>query len=376
MFAYGTSFLLYLEWENDAGWPLLLLPAVCAVISIVVAALCFRRNATEKTDRVEAIAFSTDVWLTLIYLGIAWRLGTGAAVNVGFLIATNLTAVTAFLPVIRSTWQAPYRELPGPWVVWTLAYALLGVATWMADGGQNPVLFVYPVLNMVLHGLVAAFSLREEVKVTRYFDRAKSLYLQRSRIEGVGLFAGRTFQRGEPIWQMTGRLVGGSLADEDPNYIGVGRDLWIDPDQPFDRLNHSCAANAAFGAKHQLYALRTIAPNEEITLDYSTTEADPDWTMTCACGHLSCRQTLGAIQIDFADAVEAPPASPLMQAIWRRERLEAERRDQQPMRPPAMRGDEALRVRSRRGVRGRRSGGFTLPGWGGPVRPVAGAGEG
>ena len=320
MFAYGTSFLLFLEYKNNATWELLALPAVCAVISVFVAGLCFRRNATERTDRVEALAFSTDLWLTVAYAALALGLADPTRFHVGFLIATNLTALTCFVPIIRSTWQAPYRELPGPWLVWTLAYATLGLATWLADGGRNPVLLVYPLLNMVLHGIVALLTLREEVKVTRYFDRAKTLYLQRSFIDGVGVFAGRAFARGAPIWKMSGRLVEASSARSHPNFIGIGPGKWVDPDAPFDRLNHSCVANAAFGPRRQLYALRAIEPGEEITLDYSTTEADPEWAMACRCEAPTCRRHVFAIQVSFADAVAAPAASPLMQLVWRTRR--------------------------------------------------------
>ena len=97
----------------------------------------------------------------------------------------------------------------------------------------------------------------------------------------------------------------------------------IDPDRPLDHINHHCTPNAAFGPRRQLIALRPIAPHEEVTIDYSTTEADSAWTMRCACGAAACRGTLFAIQHSFADAPEPPRASPLMQLIWQHRRIPA-----------------------------------------------------
>src|SRR3989344_4876352 len=43
MFAYGTSFLLILEWDRDASFALLALPAACALLSIIIALYCLHK---------------------------------------------------------------------------------------------------------------------------------------------------------------------------------------------------------------------------------------------------------------------------------------------------------------------------------------------
>ena len=134
------------------------------------------------------------------------------------------------------------------------------------------------------------------------------------------MIAGRRFEAGEVVWRLTGKPVFGAVTESGPNYIGLGPDVWIDPDRPLDHINHHCAPNAAFGPRRQLIALRPIEPDEEVTIDYSTTEADPAWTMHCACGAPGCRGTLFAIQRSFADRPEPPMASPLMQLVWRQRR--------------------------------------------------------
>jgi len=323
MFAYGTALLVLLEASDGASWPMLALPGTCAVMSIFIALLCLRKGATEKVDRVEAVAFSADVWLTALWAAIAFGSGDISPYSAGFLLAGNVTTLTAFFPVLRSTWKTPEREQPLPWLVWTSAYSVLAVVTFLADRGQHPALMVYPVLSMALHGSVALMALRGPARILRWVDAARSIYIGRSAIHGRGMIAGRRFEAGEPVWTLTGRPVFGAVTESGPNYIGLGPDVWIDPDLPLDHINHHCAPNAAFGPRRQLLALRPIEPHEEVTIDYSTTECDAAWAMRCGCGAADCRGTLYSIQHSFAHRDEAPAASPLMQLVWRQRRAAA-----------------------------------------------------
>ena len=131
------------------------------------------------------------------------------------------------------------------------------------------------------------------------------------------MIAGRRFDAGEMVWRLTGKPVFGAVTESGPNYIGLGPNVWIDPDLPLDHINHHCEPNAAFGPRRQLLALRPIEAHEEITIDYSTTEADPRWSMPCSCGAAGCRKMLYAIQHSFGQAPAPPQASPLMQLVWR-----------------------------------------------------------
>lgn len=318
MFAYGTALLVLLEYGDGAAWEVLALPATCAFMSIFIALLCLRKGATEKVDKVEAVAFSADVWLTLLWFAIAFGYGEIALYSAGFLLAGNVTTLTAFFPVLRSTWKTPEREQPLPWLVWTSAYIILAVVTVLSDRFQNPALLVYPVLSAVLHGSVALMSLRGRANIGRWVDAARTIYIGKSAIHGNGMIAGRRFEQGEHIWTLTGKPVFGAVTESGPNYIGIGPDVWLDPDLPLDHINHHCAPNAAFGPRRQLIALRPIEAHEEVVMDYSTTECDAAWAMGCSCGAAECRGTLYSIQHAFAHQDEPPAASPLMQLVWRR----------------------------------------------------------
>ncbi|HYN45106.1 MAG TPA: SET domain-containing protein-lysine N-methyltransferase [Allosphingosinicella sp.] len=320
MFAYGTGLLVLLEFSDGATWPVLALPATCAALSVGIALLCMRKRATDPVDRVEATAFSADVWLTVLWAAIAFGYGNISPFSAGFLLAGNVTTLTAFFPVLRSTWRTPERERPEPWLVWTAAYSLLTVVTLLADQGRHPALLVYPLLSVALHGSIAVMAIRGRVGLSRWVDAARSIYIGRSAIHGEGMIAGRRFEAGEVVWKMTGTPVFGAVTESGPNYIGLGPGVWLDPDLPLDHINHHCAPNAAFGARRQLVALRPIGPHEEVTLDYSTTEADPAWSMGCGCGAAECRGILYAIQRSFAERAQPPEASPLMQLVWHHRR--------------------------------------------------------
>lgn len=318
MFAYGTSLVAFLAWENGAQWPELLLLVACAAMSVIVALMCLRKNATEPVDRFEAIVFSADLWLTIGYAALVFSQVEKLTYVAAFLVLGNVTTLTSFMPILRSTWRDPRREQPLPWIVWSVAYLLLTAATLQLTGLTQPVLLFYPLANVVLHTAMALFSLRKSLS-GRHFDADGSiLYHDSSPIAGEGVFAGRDFATGEKIWTMSGLVYGNSRTGADPDFVGLAPGLWMDPDAPLNKLNHSCNPNAHFGAKRRLFALRPIRKGEEVTFDYSTSEVDAQWTMSCDCRAEGCRHGLHAIQISFADRDEPPPASPMMQLLWRK----------------------------------------------------------
>jgi hypothetical protein len=329
MFAYGTALMLFLEWQSGASWSLLVLPAVCALMSIVVALLCMNKGFIGPSDYFEKSAFGADLGLTLGYITLTNVKLTGPLMNTGFVVAGNLTTLTAFLPILRSTWKNPENEKAAPWIFWTVAYGLLVVSTVLSEGLSATALLLYPCLSFCLHGAIAVLALTTP-KVERAFtDASEATYVGLSSIEGLGVFAGREFAVNDPICTLTGPHRFGPVAMETgPNWIGIGKSEWIDPDLPLDHINHSCEPNAAFSEGLILRAIRPIARDEEITMDYSTTEADLTWRMSCACGTPSCRRTLTSIQTAFADLDSPPQAVPAMQKIWYESQIQFEPLDQ------------------------------------------------
>jgi uncharacterized protein len=118
---------------------------------------------------------------------------------------------------------------------------------------------------------------------------------------GRGLFTTRAFKRHDKVLELKGELryfASRSLSDSHrfENWVGIGRDRWIDPAEPYAFLNHSCEPNLGIFGEREFVALREIAANQELTFDYSISEDELPWTMACLCGSPSCRGTIRSIQ--------------------------------------------------------------------------------
>lgn len=126
----------------------------------------------------------------------------------------------------------------------------------------------------------------------------------KSSIIGKGLFADEKIKRNEKIAYIEGpiRVVRdfSNFSKKDYfasfNWIGIGKYSWIDTiNSPFRFINHSCDPNSAIIGTRTVIALKNINQDEEITMDYSLTEAGQDWSIVCSCGSKNCRGKIGPI---------------------------------------------------------------------------------
>ncbi len=128
------------------------------------------------------------------------------------------------------------------------------------------------------------------------------LYLRESRINGKGLHTSRKIKKGERIGMIEGEIEivrkwTPALSLKSPNWIGIGRYSWINTkNSPFRFINHSCDPNTYIVGKRTVVALEDIKEGQEITMDYSFTEADKGWSIEkCTCGSSNCRKRIGPI---------------------------------------------------------------------------------
>lgn len=84
-------------------------------------------------------------------------------------------------------------------------------------------------------------------------------------------------------------------ASQEPNMVGIGKNLWLDPAEPYKYINHSCSPNLGIKGKVSFVALRDIESGEQLTFDYSISE-DSLWEMECLCGSENCRQVIRGIR--------------------------------------------------------------------------------
>jgi len=123
-----------------------------------------------------------------------------------------------------------------------------------------------------------------------------------SPIHGRGLFAIGEFQSGEIVCVKGGYVFTRATLAElapvlGPAEIQIADDLFIGPRSADDRegamifSNHSCDPNIGVQGQIVFVALRPIAPGEELTHDWATTD-DDDYSMPCRCGAPGCRGTI------------------------------------------------------------------------------------
>jgi SET domain-containing protein len=129
-----------------------------------------------------------------------------------------------------------------------------------------------------------------------------------SDIEGRGLFASAAIRQGESIWRKDPGEKTYSQAEIDRLTAAQKKNFYnycyqTGPDQFYgtpdgnagddaDYMNHSCSPNTWFEADGSMTAMRDIAPGEEITYDYATSESRANFRLRCRCGSPLCRGTV------------------------------------------------------------------------------------
>lgn len=142
----------------------------------------------------------------------------------------------------------------------------------------------------------------------------KHFFVGNSKIEGRGLIAGENIPKGKIITRIKGSLkfkINKNKKDaiSHPDWVGVKKDIWIDPLRPHKFLNHSC--NPTAGAQGvTIISIRDIKEGQEITIDYSTIEGDRRWEMACSCGEKNCRKIIKSIEFLTPEQFKAIPYIP------------------------------------------------------------------
>jgi SET domain-containing protein len=119
------------------------------------------------------------------------------------------------------------------------------------------------------------------------------LEVRQTEQKGRGVVALEPIAKGRRILAFQGRVLKTSELTDDLLAMQIGPDLWLGSDGTLldDCVNHSCDPNAGFlDGEPVLHALRDIVAGEEIGWDYSTSIAEPGWTLECRCGAPNCRK--------------------------------------------------------------------------------------
>jgi hypothetical protein len=247
MFDYGTGLLTFLEFRSGAGWQELLLPIACSICSIVVAALCLRLVKIRQVEISDIVAFAIDVALTAAYVALWVLHNDGLDRNlenlavIAVLLCANATTLVSFIPILRSTLRRPQDERALPWLLWTFAYASLFVVTLRdVSALERLTLLIYPALNATLHFAIAVLAMSRWWRASTRVPFS----VQHTGKTGLGLFTPRGYEKGECVFVLSGKLrwmESTSIEDalNNENWIGVGKNRWVEPDAPYMFINHS-----------------------------------------------------------------------------------------------------------------------------------------
>jgi SET domain-containing protein len=138
--------------------------------------------------------------------------------------------------------------------------------------------------------------------VTALTYRSPKTDVRPSPIHGIGLFAKHAIARGDIVAVKGGHVLTAAQWEDlqpalGPAEIQISEDLVIAPVDRAERddsmlyTNHSCDPNLAIQGQIVLVAMRDVAPDEELTIDWATTD-DGDHEMRCRCGSAHCRGTV------------------------------------------------------------------------------------
>lgn len=105
------------------------------------------------------------------------------------------------------------------------------------------------------------------------------------------LQATRGFKTGEIICAFSA-----SAVSSVPSYLtvqtGIDKHITLSPEF-LQYMNHSCVPNVFFDTQRmELICLRDIAPGDEITFFYPSTEWEMAQPFLCQCGHAECLQII------------------------------------------------------------------------------------
>lgn len=143
---------------------------------------------------------------------------------------------------------------------------------------------------------------RRKQAVSRERKKSRSLSIKKSALHGLGCFATVRFLTGNRIAKYEGEKISRNEAMRRSNRPDGKRISELEAEWYIDGsvdgnqtqyINHSCDPNAdafVIGGSLVIFALREIAPGEEITVDYlNSFEQDQS---VCQCRTALCRQRI------------------------------------------------------------------------------------
>jgi len=121
-------------------------------------------------------------------------------------------------------------------------------------------------------------------------------------LEGKGVFSEQSIKKGKSVFVFANRI---KKINHKPGCnckvccrcIQIGEYDFLYPKRGSFGwyINHSCDPNCGIKG-NKIVSIKNIHKGDEITIDYSTTNADLKWEMKCSCNAKNCRNVIKSVQ--------------------------------------------------------------------------------
>lgn len=147
IWALGGTIDLVSYFAITGDWVVNILPAMCAVAAIATFGYAYANKRFSKPDPVDLSFVGLDIGISVV-----WIFTNAILANLLFQVSN----VLAYVPMYRGQLAEREVENPTPWLLWTIAYVLLTIASVMRFERWEEL--VYPVTHVLTSALVAGIA--------------------------------------------------------------------------------------------------------------------------------------------------------------------------------------------------------------------------
>uniref|UniRef100_A0A3B4U711 [histone H3]-lysine(4) N-methyltransferase n=1 Tax=Seriola dumerili TaxID=41447 RepID=A0A3B4U711_SERDU len=225
------------------------------------------------------------------------------------LTSSAVTRIIESLPGVEACERYTFRYGRNPLMEWPLAFNPSGSAR-----SEPKACLVPGVISLSPGESVAGAHQGRHSKSSQYrrmkAEWKSNVYLARSRIQGLGLYAARDIEKCTMVIEYIGTIIRSEVANRKERlYESQNRGVYmfrIDNDYVIDAtitggparyINHSCAPNCITEVvsvekenKIIISSCRRIQRGEELSYDYKFDLEDDQHKIPCHCGAVNCRK--------------------------------------------------------------------------------------
>uniref|UniRef100_A0A3B5AS31 [histone H3]-lysine(4) N-methyltransferase n=1 Tax=Stegastes partitus TaxID=144197 RepID=A0A3B5AS31_9TELE len=231
------------------------------------------------------------------------------------LTTSAVTRIVESLPGVEACERYTFRFGRNPLMEWPLAFNPSGSARSEPKGSVGSIVGLVPGVISLSPGESVAGAHQGRHSKSSQYRRMKAewksnVYLARSRIQGLGLYAARDIEKCTMVIEYIGTIIRSEVANRKERlYESQNRGVYmfrIDNDYVIDAtitggparyINHSCAPNCITEVvtvekenKIIISSCRRIQRGEELSYDYKFDLEDDQHKIPCHCGAVNCRK--------------------------------------------------------------------------------------